>query len=162
MNGLELRPLCEAAPADLIALMNDPRVLRHMPLSLGIFGPAECRAFLIAKERMWTDHGYGPWAIFIGRRFAGWGGLQPENGEPDLGLVLHPDFWGRGPAFAREFIRLAFGPMGFNSVTALLPPSRTRIRGLARLGFAQDGELEIAGRRFLRFRLRRPLPFSSP
>lgn len=153
MERFELRPLREASTADLIALANDPRVQRHMPLAAGAFGPAECRAFLAAKECMWARHGYGPWAVFIGGRFAGWGGFQPENGEPDLALVLHPDFWGRGPALVREFLRRAFGPMGFSAVTALLPPSRTRIRGLVRLGFAPDGEVELGGRRFLRYRL---------
>jgi len=43
--------------------------------------------------------------------------------------------------------------MGFESVTVLLPPTRTRVRGLLRLGFAEDGEIEVGGERFLRFRL---------
>ena len=43
---------------------------------------------------MWDEHGYGPWAFIINGEFAGWGGLQPEQGEADFALVLHPDFWG--------------------------------------------------------------------
>jgi hypothetical protein len=31
--------------ADLIALMNDPRVRRHLPLARGAFGPVECARF---------------------------------------------------------------------------------------------------------------------
>src|SRR5687768_4532632 len=88
--------LSEIEPADIIALMSDPRVRRHMPLARGDFGPAECARFVAAKERLWAEHGYGPWAFVIDGEFAGWGGLQPEGDEVDLGLVLRPGYWGAG------------------------------------------------------------------
>jgi hypothetical protein len=47
----------------------------------------------------------------------------------------------------------AFGPLGLDSVTALLPPSRAGAHAVLRLGFRPDGETEIWGRRFLRYRL---------
>lgn len=153
---LEFRRLTDASTADLIELMNHPRVRRQMPLTQDDFSERDALNFVVGKEQLWAEHGYGPWAFFIGGRFAGWGGLQPEAGDADLGLVLHPDFWGSSKAIYDEIIRRAFTEMGFASVTVLLPPSRTRVRGLARLGFTQDGELEVAGQRFLRYRLRKP------
>jgi [ribosomal protein S5]-alanine N-acetyltransferase len=39
------------------------------------------------------------------------------------------------------------------SVTILFPPTRTRIKGILRLGFQEDGEVEIEGERFIRYRL---------
>lgn len=89
-------------------------------------------------------------------RFAGWGGLQPENGEADLGLVLHPHFWGLGKAICAEIVRRAFEDMGMKTLTVFLPPSRMRIRGMLRLGFYRDGDLTIGTERFLRFRLDKP------
>jgi [ribosomal protein S5]-alanine N-acetyltransferase len=74
-----LKRLPEVDPAELVALMNDPRVLRHMPLARGPFGPAECARFVAAKERLWAEHGYGPWAILVDGALAGWGGLQPDG-----------------------------------------------------------------------------------
>ena len=109
--------------------------------------------FVAAKERLWSEHGYGPWAFVVGGQFVGWGGLQPESGEADLALVLHPNHWGIGKVLFEEIVGRAFGEMGFESVTVLLPPTRTRVRGLLRLGFAEDGEIEVGGERFLRFRL---------
>lgn len=150
---LELRRLTDASTADLIELMNHPLVRRQMPLTQDNFSEHDALNFVAGKERLWAEHGYGPWAFFIDGRFAGWGGLQPEAGDADLGLVLHPDFWGSGKAIYDEIVRRAFAEMGFDSVTVLLPPSRTRVRGLARLGFTEDGELELAGERFLRYRL---------
>jgi len=145
--------LGEVDRSALIDLMNDPRVRRHLPLAVGAFGPAEYDRFLTAKEQMWQQCGYGPWAFMVNGDFAGWGGLQPEGDDADVGLVLHPRYWGLGRLLYQRIIDFAFREMGLRSVITLLPPSRTRARGLLRLGFLPDGELTLAGRRFIRYRL---------
>ena len=81
---------------------------------------------------------------------------QPQEGDADLGLVLHPDYWGSGKIIYEEIIRRAFGEMGLKSVTILFPPTRTRIKGILRLGFKPDGEVEIGGEPFIRYRLYAP------
>jgi hypothetical protein len=43
--------------------------------------------------------------------------------------------------------------MGFASITIMLPPSRVRLKSLARAGYEPAGDLEYAGHRFLKFRL---------
>lgn len=151
---IEFKRLNEVDPAEIIELMNNRRVRRYMPLSPIDFGLADCEAFVAEKGRMWVEHGFGPWAIVADGRFAGWGGLQPENGEVDLALVLHPSCWGVGKCIYERFIAQAFGEMGHRSVTVLLPPARTRIRGLLRLGFEEDGTLTIEDHLFIRYRLR--------
>ncbi|MEV0566442.1 GNAT family N-acetyltransferase [Dactylosporangium sp. NPDC050588] len=151
-----LARLTEVDPADLIDLMNDPRVRRHMPLAVGRFGPEDCTAWVAAKEAMWHDHGYGPWALLVDGAFAGWGGLQPEDGEADLALVLRPAYWGHGRAIAERILAEAFGPLGLHDVTVLLPPSRGTAAAVRRLGFRPDGSLEVAGQPFLRFRISGP------
>jgi hypothetical protein len=82
--------------------------------------------------------------------------LQPEDGEADLGLVLHPDYWGYGKAIYEEIIRRAFGEMGLESVIILFPPTRTRVKGILQLGFQPDGELEVGGEKFIRYRFCAP------
>lgn len=151
--NIEFKRLSEVDKADMIGLGNDPLVRRHMPLASGIFDEAGYETFIADKERLWEEHGYGPWAFFVDGEFAGWGGLQPEDGDADLALVLHPDYWGTGRAIYEEIVARAFGEMGFDSVTALLPPSRTNVRGMVRLGFEPDGETDIGGERFIRYRL---------
>lgn len=138
---------------DILLLMNDPLVRRHMPLLEGDFDSAACRDFVRDKESLWRKHGYGPWAFVIGDRFIGWGGLQPEAGEPDLGIVLLPSYWGLGEPICREILRRGFEEMGFEAITLLLPASRTRWRGVHRLGFVADGSVELQGEAFRRFRL---------
>jgi [ribosomal protein S5]-alanine N-acetyltransferase len=140
---LEFKRLGEIDCLDYIALNTHPLVRRQMPLTSDTFDEEDCRQWIAGKEKMWAEHGYGPWAFVVDGRFVGWGGLQPEEGDVDLGLVLHPDFWG-------------YGKMIYESVTILFPPTRTRIKGILRLGFEPDGEVEIGGEKFIRYRLYAP------
>ena len=70
-------------------------------------------------------------------------------------MVLHPQYWGCGKQIFDEMIRKAFGEMGFESITILLPPSRTKLKGIYALGFEQDGEMTYDGVRFIRYRLKK-------
>jgi [ribosomal protein S5]-alanine N-acetyltransferase len=152
--NLSFKKLSEVDCLEFIALHQNPLVRRYMPLTTDSFDEAECAEWLAAKEQMWQDAGYGPWAFFSDDQFIGWGGLQPENGEPDLGIVLKPEFWGLGKAVYDEIIRRAFNEMGFESITILLPPGRIRVKGIFRLGFQADGQVEVQGEQFKRYRLR--------
>ena len=136
--------------------MNNEAVGRQLPLLAGGFSAADCAAFVKAKRALWDRFGFGPWAILIHGEFAGWGGLQPEQGDADFALVLHPRFWGWGRRIFERTRDHAFRTMGLASITILLPPSRTRISALARLGFVEDGAATVGGERFKRFRLHRP------
>ena len=154
---ISFKRLTEIDKLAIIELMNHPLLKRHMPLLDDEFDEDDCDRFVAEKEKLWADHGYGPWGILVDGDFAGWGGLQPEGEDADLGLVLHPDYWGLGEAIYREIIAMGFGPMGFESVTVLLPLTRRRDRVLKRLDFQSEGEVELYGERFLRYRLYAPM-----
>ena len=154
-SDIQLRRLPEIDPAEIIALMNDPQVRRHLPLASGHFGPAECERFVESKEKMWHQHGFGPWAFVQNDEFIGWGGLQPEDNDADIGLILRPQSWGVGRHLYEVIVSFAFQELGLDSVIAMLPPTRSRGGGLQWLGFELDGEALIAGERFVRFRLHR-------
>lgn len=156
-----LTRLSQIAPLELMALMNDPLVKRHLPLAPDHMEEADCRALIASKERLWAEHGYGPWAILIDGAFAGWGGLQHESGHADVALVLKPIYWGAGRALLQAFIRRAFGELGLEAVTALLPMTRARVRGMRRMGFIPAGTLQVGGEVFIRYRLDRPDDFSA-
>ena len=156
MQQITFTRLTEADPADLVKLMNDPLVRRQMPLTSDGFDLADAAEFVVGKESLWNEHGFGPWAIWIDGRFAGWGGLQPEGSEAEIALVLHPEFWGRGRSVYDRIIKIAFGEMGLRSVVIYFPPSRTRVRGIQRLGFVREGEEEVWGETFVRYRLTTP------
>jgi len=155
MDRIEFVRLFEVDEKQLIELMNNDLVGKQLPLLTGDFSVEQCRAFLEAKEKLWDDYGFGPWAILIDGKFAGWGGLQPESNDADFALVLHPAFWGWGRRIFEKVKALAFGEMNRDSITVLLPPSRLNSRAITRLGFVEDGHSIIDGVRFVRFRLTR-------
>ncbi len=156
MDDIEFVSLFEVKEQDLIELMTNDKVGRQLPLLDGGFNAVSCRAFLKAKQQLWDTYGYGPWAFRIKGVFAGWGGLQPEQGDADFGLVLDPAFWGWGRKIFHHVKEQAFSQMNLDSITALLPPNRTNANAIKRLGFVEDGQVMIDGQRFQRFRLMRP------
>ncbi|GAB4388828.1 GNAT family N-acetyltransferase [Albidovulum sp.] len=150
--------LTEVAIADLAAHMSDPRLRAHMPLLKGPWGEAEARALVAAKEACWARDGLGHWAFFAGERYVGWGGFQREGAEWDYGLVLRPDAFGLGGRITRQALDFARADPRIPSVTFLLPPSRTRLGALARLGARPAGRADLGGAAFVRFRLATPAP----
>lgn len=151
--NIEFVHLSDLAPTDIVELHNDSKVLRHLPLADGAFDVLQCQQWIEDKEAQWQANGYGPWGILINGEFAGWGGLQKEKGEADLGLVLSPDYWGYGKRICKMIIEIAFEEMNLASITALLPLSRSRTNGMLRLGFQPDGQVVVSGSIFYRFRL---------
>ena len=145
--------LAEIEKSKIVDLMNNPLVRRQMPLLKGEFNQTDCEKFITSKERMWKEHGFGPWAFVVNQEFAGWGGIQPDDGEADLALVLHPDYWGIGKVLYKEIIGRAFYELNIATVQVLFPPSRTRIKGLLHLGFKKERELEIGNEKFIRYTL---------
>lgn len=152
-SRIDFRRLSQVSPQAIIELMNQRAVRRHLPLARGHFGLSDCEKFVAAKERMWEESGFGPWAFVLDDEFIGWGGLQPEGGDVDVGLVLDQRHWGAGRVLYRRIIAYAFGELGLDSVTILLPPSRKRRSAIQRLGFCPDGEVILEDERFLRYRL---------
>lgn len=150
---IEFRQLASVDASDLVELMNNPLVRKHMPLSSSNFGTAECESFLSAKDAMWLEYGYGPWAFFIKSEFAGWGGLQFEDGYPDLALVLHPNHWGAGKTLYKEIAQRAFGEMKLETISALLPVSRKSASSLLKMGFRKHGTVKIEQKTFNRYLL---------
>lgn len=150
--SIEFIPLIEASKADIIELMNQPMVRKHMPLLEGNFDEGDYNSFIGAKQKIWDEHGYGPWAFILDGKFIGWGGLQPLDKDVEIALMLHPNYWGLGKALYEKMIDFAFEEKGLESVIILFPPSRTRIKALLKLGFQPEGKLSIGGHIFNRYR----------
>ena len=145
MDKIKFVHLHEIEKQKIIDLMNNEMVRKQLPLLADGFSVKSCQDFLKAKRLLWDKYGFGPWAFLIENKFAGWGGLQPENGEADFALVLHPKFWGWGHQIFNKAKDHAFNKMNLNSITILLPPSRPNSKAVTRFGFIEDGELPIDG-----------------
>lgn len=151
--GIRLSRLAEVSTEDVLDLLNDPGIARHMPLAGDRFDEAAARQWADGKDAQWQQNGYGPWAVIVGDEFAGWSGFQKEGQDADFAMVLKPRFWGLGREIYVRAVGQGFDALGFESIVVTLPPTRKVARVLGRLGFHRDGETEHWGRRFLRFRL---------
>ncbi|MCH7337468.1 GNAT family N-acetyltransferase [Acinetobacter sp. NIPH 2699] len=140
--------------AEIIELNTNNLVLQQMPLAKGIiFDKEQCIAWVDAKEKHWEEYGYGVWAFLVDNKFAGWGGLQYEDGDADLALVLHPRYWGLGKQIFNRIINKAFNELNFRSITILLPPTRNKLKAIYSLGFKLEGEITINHEPFIKYRL---------
>ncbi len=138
---------------EFIALMNNKDVGKQLPLMTGRFSEDDYIDFIQEKRNLWLTHGYGPQAYLIDEKFAGWGGLQFENGDADFALILHPNFWGWGKRIFDITIDKAFNEMNLTSITVLFPPSRKNKKALLRFGFIEDETVHIKEQNFIRYRL---------
>lgn len=145
--------LQDIAQDEIIAHMSDARVSEHLPLLTFEWDRHSLAEFLAAKEEYWRRDGLGHWAILCNGTYAGWGGFQKEGDAWDFGLVLKPEFFGLGGRIFKKAIEFARTDERIAYVTFLLPLSRTRLGGLARLGAEFVGEVEFDGVRFLKYRL---------
>lgn len=148
--------LTDVDPDQILAMLNEPRKNKHLPLARGEeFTPESAAAWVAAKDGQWAEHGYGPWAITIDGEFAGWGGFQAEENGADFGLVLLPAYWGHGESIAREALRRGFTDLDLDDVLIALPYSRNPDRVVARFGFVLDGDVRYGDVTFRQFRLTR-------
>ncbi|GLQ35664.1 hypothetical protein GCM10007939_19470 [Amylibacter marinus] len=145
--------LSEVNPAEIAAHMSDPRVAQHMPLLKGRWDVTAAQNFVDKKQAIWARDGLGHWAFLQDGRYIGWGGFQKEDNEWDFGLVLRPDAFGLGKHIVKKAIDFAISDSRIPFITFLLPPSRTNLGALLRLGAVQTGKIDYEGEPFLKFRL---------
>lgn len=140
-------------PDEIITHMSDPRVAEYMPLLTLEWDQETVDTFIATKEACWNRDGLGHWAILCNGKYVGWGGFQKEGEEWDFGLVLKPDNFGLGLPITRKAIHFAIAHESIPYVTFLLPPSRTRLKALERMGAEFVGDIQYEGQQFLKYRL---------
>ncbi|NIY75043.1 GNAT family N-acetyltransferase [Thalassospira sp. HF15] len=152
-DAISFGQLDDIAPATLIAHMSDPRMVQHMPLLSHPWDRADADRFVAAKQACWQRDGLGHWAIFHDREYVGWGGFQKEGDDWDYGLVLRPECFGLGMAITRKALDFARCDPRIASVTFLLPPTRTKLAALRRIGAVFERTVNYENEIFSRFRV---------
>lgn len=152
MTLIELCPMTTPSAEDFELLLNDPAVTRHLPLHRGYMTAEECQQWARGKSTLWADPERGPWSVYVDGRFAGWGGLQPEEGgEAGLALVLHKRHWGRGLTLARTMVMRFRSAGGYEPVVVCLPLTRRCVGTLERMGLIHLGQVTEQGVVFNKF-----------
>nr|WP_298838672.1 hypothetical protein [uncultured Roseobacter sp.] len=138
--------------------MSDPALAAHMPLLKGSWDRKRTADFVAMKEARWAEDGLGHWAILADGAYVGWGGFQLEGPDWDFGLVLKPSAFGLGMRITARALEFARRDVRIPSVTFLLPPTRTKLAALTRMGARFEGDVTLDGAMFRKFRLATTAP----
>ncbi|CAM03357.1 GNAT family N-acetyltransferase [Saccharopolyspora erythraea] len=108
-------------------------------------GGQDCARFLNAFVEVWDRGEHGYWTILLGRRVAGFGGVQPKQWRDrrcwNLYYRVSPEFWGMGIATetARAAIRAgASAQPGWPVLVETGPSNAAAIRVAERAGLTRQ------------------------
>jgi hypothetical protein len=145
-------PLCQAATADLLRLLNDHRVTKHMPLAEPV-DSGWVDGWKREKSRLWTNPEHGPWAVYLDDEFAGWAGMQPDGeNEVDFAIVLHVWAWRTGREIAKDVLAKWKTISPESDINIYLPTSRPIHLISQKLGLEIVGEDKMLGHKFVKLR----------
>lgn len=159
---LELRPFSDADLPAAHRIYTDPEVMRYVGHG-PVRAESETRAMLAAYAAHQLAHGFSFWAVVEREtgELIGDAGLFYSQGtgpEIEVGYTLARSHWGRGLATeaAGACVGVAFGPLDFRGLIALVVPENERSRRVVtKLGMVEDGRRQAYGREHVVFRLRR-------
>lgn len=158
MTKITFTRLSEIAVENIAEHMSDPVLALHMPLLQGNWDERRSANFVAMKEAKWAQDGLGHWAILADGAYVGWGGFQREGPDWDYGLVLKTSAFGLGMRITAQALEFAHGDSRIPSVTLLLPPTRTKLGALKRMGAEFEGEMTYDGAQFRKYRLATSAP----
>ena len=149
---LVLRPVAEGDLDSLLAIRNAPEAVGTT--STGAPLPRERMEGQLGRRlESWREHGLGSWLVLLDAEPIGYVEVAPigeDSGVPpdeiELGVVIHPDHWGRGFAGEAGLAVAAdcFERVGLERVYAGVDPENERsLRALAKTPGVRrvDGEL---------------------
>ena len=151
-NRLLIRPFTLADGRFIVSLLNQPSFIENI-------GDKHVRTIEDAQKYLqqgplssYQTHGFGLCCVQLKdtEQPIGMCGIlkRPELEQPDLGYALLPDFTGQGFAFesTQAVLKAHLEQFSLNPVLAVTKPDNLPSRRLLeRLGFEQEGELELYG-----------------
>ncbi len=152
-SNLELRSFSEPSIGQYRALICDPAVTKHMPLSEADYTDEWIENWVSRKEATWGDLRLGPWSVWRGSDFVGWAGLEPIDKDLSLGLVLHKKHWGTGKEIVKLVLNEWSGKTQGRRLTVEFPASRKSHLWAASLGLVPIDTVEFSGVAFTRYEL---------
>lgn len=128
---LTYHPIDAVTSQELLALLNDPAVRRHL-IEHPLFTEQSALDWAAAKAAEDALPGCRIRAIRDGATLAGWGGIQRHDGVYELAIVLAPAYWRHGAAVMSTMKRWA-AEAGHQQLVIHLPQSRPQQRAIAKL-----------------------------
>ena len=155
MHKIEYVMFDEIAPSDFLPLLNSQKVRTHL-IEHPVFDLASTSEWM--ERKIWVDRqdGCRVRAILVSGEVAGWCGIQLENGQYEVAIVLRDDHWGIGRAVFTELLSWA-RDLGHEAVCIHFLSSRPEYRFLRKVAL-RVYESTMFGARFTTYEI----PVSKP
>ncbi|PCI12145.1 MAG: GNAT family N-acetyltransferase [Thiotrichales bacterium] len=143
-------PFDEIAAADFMKLLNQQKIREHL-VEHGLFDAGSIKNWVKGKIEVDRTDGCRVRGIISENTFAGWCGLQLEDGKYEIAIVLDPKHWGIGTAVFSDIMRWA-KELGHDEVFIHLLHTRPEYQFLRKIA-KRVFESEQLGQKFTTYHL---------
>lgn len=150
MHPIEYRALNQIDPDQLLSLLNKERVRSHL-MKHQLFDRESLQSWLKGKIEMDATRGCRVRAIVVDDQCVGWCGLQHDNGEYEIAVVLDDSHWGLGRKIFRDLMAWA-KDLGHQTVSIHFFHTRPEYKFLRKIARSVH-ESHIMDNKFTTYRL---------
>lgn len=143
--GIEYVKLNDIDPGDFIPILNDQKIRKHL-IEHDLFDVDTARSWVETKIETDSNEGCKVRAIVYEDRLVGWCGIQFEDGEYGMAIIIDQQFWGLGKVVFHDLMRWA-KDLGHDEIFIHLRHSRPEYRFLRKTA-KKVYERELLGEQF--------------
>ena len=150
MPGLEYVKFDQIDPAELLPILNKQKVRQHL-MEHTLFDEEMLQEWLASKGAMDASSGCKLRVIKLEEQLAGWCGIQIEDGQYELAIVLDDEYWGLGKQIFKDMMSWA-KTLGHETLFIHFLHTRPEYRFLRKIS-RRVFENELYGHRFITYEL---------
>lgn len=150
MNTLNYLPFDQVNPDDFIDLLNKPKIRKHL-IGHDQFTPDSVRSWMQSKIGVDAEPGCRVRAVTCDHTLMGWCGIQHEEGQYEIAIVIDEQFWGQGRKIFQQLMAWA-KELGHQEVFIHFLHTRPEYRFLKKIA-SRVYETELFGSRFTTYQL---------
>lgn len=106
MDCIEYIKLDEVNPEEFVALLNKQKIREHL-IAHELFDLETIKAWIETKIEVDSSKGCKVRAIVVNQQLAGWCGIQLEDENYEIAIVIDSKYWGLGRKIFREIMTWA-------------------------------------------------------
>ncbi len=137
-------------PDDFIPVLNDEKIRNHLVVH-DLFNSATIREWVKGKTECNDIQGCRIRAIIIDNKLAGWCGIQKDEENYEIAMVISKSYWGSGALIFRDLKSWA-KELGHNEVAVHLLETRPEYRFLTKTS-TKIYKSKMLGRNFLTYHI---------
>ena len=150
MTDLHYVKLTDIHAEDFVPLLNNPKIRRHL-IEHPQFDTESIQEWLNTKIAMDARAGCQIRAVFYRGRLVGWCGIQWENEQYEIAIILDPKRWGLGKRVFHDMMHWAKA-LGHEIISIHLLDTRPNSKFLRSIA-NEVLESQFLGHRFLTYQL---------